>query len=213
MRHPLEIAVLAALSALAAVPAAAQQPDATALYVKSLAATCATCHGTNGRAVEASAVPGLAGMNAALFQRADEGVQERRARGDGDAPAREGLQRCADRRTRRLLRGATALKGAPMMQRRSFLQGTSALSLLGLSACATPSRAPTTAKVLVIGGGYGGATAAKYVRLLSEQKIDVVLVEPNDAFVSCPLSNLVLGGSRTMADITTPYAVSAGVTA
>ena len=59
--------------------------------------------------------------------------------------------------------------------------------------------------MLVIGGGYGGATAAKYVRLLSEQKIDVVLVEPNDAFVSCPLSNLVLGGSRTMADLTVPY--------
>jgi NADPH-dependent 2,4-dienoyl-CoA reductase/sulfur reductase-like enzyme len=59
--------------------------------------------------------------------------------------------------------------------------------------------------VLVIGGGYGGATAAKYVRMLSNYKIDVVMVEPNTNFVSCPISNLVLGGSRTMADITTPY--------
>jgi len=91
------------------------------------------------------------------------------------------------------------------MQRRSFLQTSAALSLLGLSACASTS-IPSRAKVVVVGGGWGGATAAKYVRMLSDNKIDVVLVEPNDSFVSCPLSNLVLGGSRQMADITTPYA-------
>jgi len=90
------------------------------------------------------------------------------------------------------------------MQRRSFLQSSAALSLLGLGACATTS-IPTKAKVVVVGGGYGGATAAKYVRLLSDYKIDVVLIEPNEAFISCPISNLVLGGSKQMADITTPY--------
>jgi sulfide dehydrogenase [flavocytochrome c] flavoprotein chain len=90
------------------------------------------------------------------------------------------------------------------MQRRSFLHSTAALSLLGLGACASTS-VPSKAKVVVIGGGYGGATAAKYVRLLSGYKVDVVLIEPNDAFVSCPISNLVLGGSRQIADITTPY--------
>src|SRR6187431_2912079 len=90
------------------------------------------------------------------------------------------------------------------MQRRSFLQSSAAFSLLGLSACATTS-IPSKAKVVVVGGGYGGATAAKYVRLLSDHKIDVVLIEPNAAFVSCPLSNLVLGGSRQIADVTTPY--------
>lgn len=90
------------------------------------------------------------------------------------------------------------------MQRRSFLQSSAALSLLGLGACATTS-VPSKAKVVVIGGGYGGATAAKYVRLLSDHQIDVVLIEPNDAFISCPISNLVLGGSKQLADITTPY--------
>ena len=90
------------------------------------------------------------------------------------------------------------------MQRRSFLQSSAALSLLGLGACATTS-IPAKAKVVVVGGGYGGATAAKYVRLLSDYKIDVVLIEPNEAFISCPISNLVLGGSKQMADITTPY--------
>ena len=90
------------------------------------------------------------------------------------------------------------------MQRRSFLQSTAALSLLGLGACATTS-VPAKAKVVVVGGGYGGATAAKYVRLLSDHKIDVVLIEPQAAFVSCPISNLVLGGSKQLADITTLY--------
>ncbi|HZN47535.1 MAG TPA: NAD(P)/FAD-dependent oxidoreductase [Ramlibacter sp.] len=91
------------------------------------------------------------------------------------------------------------------MKRRSFLHSSAALGLLGLGACATTSL-PSRAQVVVIGGGYGGATAAKYVRLLSDHKIDVVLIEPNAAFVSCPLSNLVVGGSKQMADITTPYA-------
>ena len=90
------------------------------------------------------------------------------------------------------------------MKRRSFLQSSAALSLLGLGACATTS-IPAKAQVVVIGGGYGGATAAKYVRMLSDHKIDVVLVEPNEAFISCPMSNLVIGGSRQMAEITTPY--------
>ena len=95
-----------------------------------------------------------------------------------------------------------------MMQRRSFLHSSAAISLLGLGGCAsTPSAQsiPAKARVVVIGGGYGGATAAKYVRLLSDYKIDVVLIEPNEAFVSCPISNLVVGGSKQIADVTTPY--------
>ena len=93
------------------------------------------------------------------------------------------------------------------MQRRTLLQTGLALgSLSALSGCATlTSQAPAKAQVVVIGGGYGGATAAKYVRMFSNYKISVVLVEPNNTFISCPMSNLVLGGSKTMAQITTPY--------
>ena len=91
------------------------------------------------------------------------------------------------------------------MQRRHFLHSAAAVALLGTAGCATTSSIPSKARVVVIGGGYGGATAARYVRLLSDHKIDVVLIEPNDAFVSCPLSNLVLGGSKQIADVTTPY--------
>ena len=91
------------------------------------------------------------------------------------------------------------------MQRRSLLQSAGALSLLGLGACATTT-VPSRAQVVVIGGGYGGATAAKYVRMLSGYKVEVVLIEPNASFISCPLSNLVLGGSKQIGDITSPYA-------
>src|SRR2546425_5697655 len=45
-------------------------------------------------------------------------------------------------------------------------------------------------RVVVIGGGWGGATAAKYLRL-ADAPIEVVLLEPNPQFVSCPLSNLL----------------------
>ncbi|MFA7503994.1 MAG: NAD(P)/FAD-dependent oxidoreductase [Burkholderiaceae bacterium] len=93
--------------------------------------------------------------------------------------------------------------------RRTILQGATAGVALGaLGACATPgggSRAPSKAQVVVIGGGYGGATAAKYIRMWSDYKISVVLVEPNADFVSCPISNLVIGGTREIADITTSY--------
>ncbi len=50
------------LLALLALPVAVQAQDKDALYVRSLAATCANCHGTDGRTVNDSAVPGLAGM-------------------------------------------------------------------------------------------------------------------------------------------------------
>ena len=98
------------------------------------------------------------------------------------------------------------------LARREWLKAASAagsagvLASLGLAGCASNKIGlPDQTRVLVVGGGYGGATAAKYVRLFSGGKIDVVLVEPNDAFVSCPVSNLVLGGSKTLADITLPY--------
>jgi NADPH-dependent 2,4-dienoyl-CoA reductase/sulfur reductase-like enzyme len=93
------------------------------------------------------------------------------------------------------------------MRRREWIGGTAALGLsglLGMAGCATTA-VPSKARVVVVGGGYGGATAAKYLRLMSGGAFDVVLVEPNENFVSCPMSNLVLGGTRTMADITVPY--------
>jgi NADPH-dependent 2,4-dienoyl-CoA reductase/sulfur reductase-like enzyme len=94
------------------------------------------------------------------------------------------------------------------MKRRQFVQTVSSASVLGamgfVSGCATGSgdKGP---KVVIIGGGYGGATTAKYIRMWSDYGIAVTLVEPNATFISCPISNLVLGGSKSMSDITTPY--------
>jgi sulfide dehydrogenase [flavocytochrome c] flavoprotein subunit len=58
--------------------------------------------------------------------------------------------------------------------------------------------------VVVVGGGWGGATAAKYVRL-GDPSIEVLLVEPNRQFVSCPFSNLVLSGVRSLDSMTFGY--------
>lgn len=92
------------------------------------------------------------------------------------------------------------------MQRRSFLgaAGAAVLGSVGMRG-ALAARAAAPAKVVVVGGGYGGATAARYLREWSGKAIEVTLVEPNPAFISCPLSNLVIGGSRQLTDLTLPY--------
>ncbi len=58
------VALLAALPAIATSAAQAAADDAQKLYTRSVAATCANCHGTDGRAVDDATVPGLAGMSA-----------------------------------------------------------------------------------------------------------------------------------------------------
>src|SRR4029453_6320720 len=78
-----------------------------------------------------------------------------------------------------------------------------ATSFATLPGCAT--MAPSSGKVVIVGGGWGGATAARYIRMWSDGRVDVTLVEPNLDFISCPLSNLVLGGSSTPKDITVSY--------
>ena len=86
--------------------------------------------------------------------------------------------------------------------RRDFLKLGGAAAALAAAGCATTGGAK--ARVVVIGGGFGGATAAKYIRLWGPS-IEVVMVERNTDFVSCPISNLVYGGSKTMKDITYGY--------
>jgi NADPH-dependent 2,4-dienoyl-CoA reductase/sulfur reductase-like enzyme len=99
------------------------------------------------------------------------------------------------------------MKTEPAFTRRRMLAFAGAATLApALAACAGTTPAPRSAgKVVVIGGGFGGATAAKYLRLWSQGRVAVTLVEPNHSFVSCPISNLVIGGSRTLADITVGY--------
>lgn len=93
--------------------------------------------------------------------------------------------------------------------RRDFIKLAGLATAMGLStnsltAFARASKLPI-GRVVVIGGGYAGAAAAKYLRMWSLGTIEVVVVEPNRQFVSCPLSNLVLGGSKSIDDLTFDY--------
>ena len=60
------------------------------------------------------------------------------------------------------------------------------------------------AKVVVVGGGFGGATAAKYLNRF-DPGIEVTLVEPASKFVTCPFSNTVIGGLNKIDYITHGY--------
>ena len=91
--------------------------------------------------------------------------------------------------------------------RRDFIKLAGAgAATAALAGCAgTPEVRKPLARVIVVGGGYGGATAARYLRMWGGGAVEVFLIERNTEFVSCPLSNLVLGGSRQMSDITMGY--------
>lgn len=91
-----------------------------------------------------------------------------------------------------------------LMKRRDFLKvGAAAGALASLYGCAGGNKA--SGHVVVVGGGYGGATVAKYLRMWSEGAVQVTLIERNPTFISCPISNLVIGGSKTLEDITVSY--------
>ena len=91
------------------------------------------------------------------------------------------------------------------INRRDFLKiaGTS-LATLPFASLAANKVKP---HVVVVGGGYAGAVAAKYLRLWSRGEVQVTVVEPYTQFISCPLSNLVLGGSKSINDLTFGYDV------
>lgn len=87
--------------------------------------------------------------------------------------------------------------------RRHFLGGAGAVAAAG--AFSMPAIAQAKPKVVVVGGGPGGATVAKYVAQDSKGAVEVVLVEPSKQFVTCFHSNLYLGGFRDLKSITHGY--------
>jgi sulfide dehydrogenase [flavocytochrome c] flavoprotein chain len=91
-----------------------------------------------------------------------------------------------------------------LMKRRDFLKvGAAAGTMAALYGCAGGGK--SSGHVVVVGGGYGGATVAKYLRMWSEGGVQVTLIERNPTFISCPISNLVIGGQKVMEDITVSY--------
>ena len=89
-------------------------------------------------------------------------------------------------------------------RRRLIAAGTAGLGAATLSACAGLPSGPSAGRVVVVGGGFGGATAARYLKMWGGN-VDVTLVERNAEFVSCPISNLVVGGYKQLSDITVGY--------
>jgi len=79
-----------------------------------------------------------------------------------------------------------------------------ALSAFGLTGCETLPTAKAAPRVVVVGGGFGGATCAKYLRIY-DPALNVTLVEQNANYITCPGSNWMLGGMRTIEDLTQKY--------
>lgn len=94
-----------------------------------------------------------------------------------------------------------------VFDRRTFIKaaGLGASSLLLASPVLALGKNQPIGHVVIIGGGYAGTTAAKYIRMWSNSKIAVTVIEKQSQFVSCPLSNLVLGGSKSINDLTFGY--------
>lgn len=88
------------------------------------------------------------------------------------------------------------------LNRRVFL-GTGAAAAASLSAPMV--QAAGKPRVVVIGGGAGGATAARYIAKGSKGAIDVTLVEPSRSYYTCFFSNLFIGGFRSLSSIAHSY--------
>ncbi len=97
------------------------------------------------------------------------------------------------------------------MERRNFLQrlGAAGLSLAAFESLLAQSPAAltgATGRVVVVGGGMGGTTAAKFLRLWGGSGLDVTLVEPNATYYSNIFSNMVLTGERSLSQLGFTYA-------
>jgi len=90
------------------------------------------------------------------------------------------------------------------ISRRRLLAAGSALTGLSLAGCATTDSGPSIGRVVVVGGGFGGATAARYLKMWGGN-VDLTMVDRNPQFVSCPISNLVLGGYKQISEVTVGY--------
>lgn len=90
------------------------------------------------------------------------------------------------------------------LSRRSLLKALG----LGLAATTLPglvSAADTIPHIVVVGGGFAGATVAKYLKMWGGLSVQVTIVEPNSTYVSPILSNLVLNGQKTTDDLSFNY--------
>jgi NADPH-dependent 2,4-dienoyl-CoA reductase/sulfur reductase-like enzyme len=88
--------------------------------------------------------------------------------------------------------------------RRRFVGAAAALGAAAISAPRIARAQSAALRVVVVGGGFGGATCARYLRVW-EPRIEVTLVEPQQVYVACPLSNRVLGGTFDLHHLARDY--------
>jgi len=94
-----------------------------------------------------------------------------------------------------------------MIMRRNFLKAAGAIATLAAIPRAVQAAVTPLPRVVVVGGGFGGATLAKYLRMWGADigGINVTLIDTNPSHVSCVLSNLVVNGTKTLSSITLGY--------
>jgi NADPH-dependent 2,4-dienoyl-CoA reductase/sulfur reductase-like enzyme len=80
-----------------------------------------------------------------------------------------------------------------LMTRRNVVGGVAATAASFVFPC--PARTQSAARIVVIGGGFGGASCARALRRI-DPKLQVTLIEPNRTFTACPFSNEVIAGLR-----------------
>ncbi len=93
------------------------------------------------------------------------------------------------------------------MKRRDFMRllgATGAVSGLTVMGIPTSVLAKASGKVIVVGGGFGGATCAQYLKRWGPD-LDVTLIEKDAKYVTCPFSNIVIGGEMSLDQITHSY--------
>ena len=92
-----------------------------------------------------------------------------------------------------------------MLSRRNFIKASAGSAGLLLSACNKSNiNSKHSPHVVIIGGGFGGATAAKYIRML-DAGIKITLIEPNANYITCPASNWIYGGLTSLKALTFNY--------
>ncbi len=92
------------------------------------------------------------------------------------------------------------IKRRQVLKNAAYLSAMAALPLGLSTACFRNQKQ----KVVVIGGGFAGATAARYLAMWAPE-LEITLIEKNSQFISCPQSNLVLSGNRSLSQLTREY--------